>query len=280
MLYKTLKCTNCNNLGPLSFSDSKLTCSGCGAVFPREGNAFRFVRQEFKHTEDSLFQDQQMHNSSLAAKIFNFGKKIINSEFLPVDHVGDFVRGTQEDKVTDELGSGNRRLSKNIFNVDLFAFPNVDATMDIQNTAFRDASIDVVILDMVLEHVAKPFNVIDEIYRILKPGGTIICTAPWIFPYHGYPKNYFNISFDGHTELFSRFSSIRIEMHHGPTVALTNLISEYLAVGLSFNSRTLYSALKGFFLLPIFWLKYLDFIWSRKQNALRLASSICVTAVK
>ncbi len=276
-----LCCTNCaSSNSSLIFTDVGARCSQCEKLYPKVAGSIRFFDDKFEHSNDSSFQQNEMFNNSLTAKIYNFGRKFVSSEYLPVDQVKELVASIEDGKVAVELGSGNRRLNPRILNVDLFPFPNVDLTMDIHRTAFRDASVDYVILDCVLEHVEKPELVVNEIYRILKPGGQVVCTAPWIFPYHGYPKNFFNISQDGHRLLFEKFASIHMEMHYGPTVALINVTSEYLAVAFSGGHKFLYTLFKGLFLLPIFWLKYLDWFWSKQASALRMASTICVTATK
>jgi ubiquinone/menaquinone biosynthesis C-methylase UbiE len=132
----------------------------------------------------------------------------------------------------------------------------------------------------VLEHVSEPHLVISEVNRILRPGGQVVCVVPWVFPYHGYPKNYFNISKDGLESLFKDFSECRIEMNMGPTSALTNLISEYVAIAFSGKRNISYSFFKGLALSPIFLLKLLDKFWSRSSKATRIAATLCALAKK
>jgi SAM-dependent methyltransferase len=46
------------------------------------------------------------------------------------------------------------------------------------------ASVDTVLCTEVLEHVPDPDAVVREIARVLKPGGSVICTAPFCYPKH------------------------------------------------------------------------------------------------
>lgn len=46
----------------------------------------------------------------------------------------------------------------------------------------------------VLEHLLEPQVALDEIYRILKPGAHLLLAAPWIYPFHGEPHDYFRYS--------------------------------------------------------------------------------------
>ena len=179
-----------------------------------------------------------------------------------------------------ELGSGNRRLKDNIINIDLFPFPNVDIVADITRTPFSDSVVDFAILDTVLEHVPEPHKVIEETYRILKPGGSAICIVPFIFPYHGYPKHYFNFSKDGLEFLFRDFSHCTIEMNMGPASALTNLLSEYFALWLAGSNKFWYTFFKGIGLFPIFIFKYLDKLWKPSGKAMNMASLLVVVAKK
>jgi len=156
----------------------------------------------------------------------------------------------------------------------------VDIVADILKTPFPDNSVDFIILDTVLEHVPDPFKVIAECRRILKPGGKMICITPFVFPYHGYPKHYYNFSEDGLRYIFRDFSECKVEMNMGPTCALVNLMSEYIGVAFSGNNKFMYTLFKGLALVPIFLLKYIDIFWARSKNAKRVASHLCVLAVK
>ncbi len=64
------------------------------------------------------------------------------------------------------------------------------------------------------------------------------------------------------------------------SAALTNLFSEYFAVGLSRGNKTAYTILKGIFLLPVFYLKYLDWFWMRSKDSHRIASTLCATVTR
>ena len=77
---------------------------------------------------------------------------------------------------------------------DKFAGENVDVVCDIERTAFDDDYFDTVICTQVLEHLPNPWAAIQEMERILKPGGIAIVTVPFIGAYHEDPKDYFRYS--------------------------------------------------------------------------------------
>lgn len=50
-----------------------------------------------------------------------------------------------------------------------------------QELAFADNSLDVVVCEQLLEHLNHPQILLDNIYRVLRPGGLFVCGVP-IFP--------------------------------------------------------------------------------------------------
>lgn len=47
-----------------------------------------------------------------------------------------------------------------------------------------DESIDTIICTEVMEHVPNPEKTVEEFHRVLRPGGTVITTAPFVYPVH------------------------------------------------------------------------------------------------
>lgn len=80
---------------------------------------------------------------------------------------------------------------------------------DIQNLAqLPDNSVDIIYSEMILEHVRFPQNAVDEIYRVLKPGGIAIHTTVFIMPFHPSPKDYWRFSPTALYEMHSQFSKV------------------------------------------------------------------------
>lgn len=65
-------------------------------------------------------------------------------------------------------------------------------------------SYDVVLNTQVLEHVSDPQKVIDELFRVLKPGGKLLLTTNQMFWVHHAPYNYFYFTAYGLKLLFER----------------------------------------------------------------------------
>jgi len=90
-----------------------------------------------------------------------------------------------EGKVLD-VGCGWRIHYKNAVRLDINPGYNPDVVADIQKgTGFPEGHFDTVLLFDVLEHLEYPHKAVEEMKRVLKPGGTIYITVPFCFPRHG-----------------------------------------------------------------------------------------------
>jgi SAM-dependent methyltransferase len=65
---------------------------------------------------------------------------------------------------------------------------------DLHNLPFRDATIDHVVSIQVLEHVHDPRQVICEIARVLRPGGSACLSVPQSDPEHEQPHDFFRFT--------------------------------------------------------------------------------------
>lgn len=62
---------------------------------------------------------------------------------------------------------------------------------DLSNIPVDDDRYDFILFNQVLEHVAEPQIVINELARVLKPRGVILCTCPFFYEEHEVPYDYF-----------------------------------------------------------------------------------------
>src|SRR5687767_6894053 len=70
-------------------------------------------------------------------------------------------------------------------NVDLRRSAGVDVTADVHQLPFETGSIDFIISTNCLEHVTRPWVVIPEITRVMKPGAPFAALVPFLHPFHG-----------------------------------------------------------------------------------------------
>lgn len=68
------------------------------------------------------------------------------------------------------------------------AHPDVFA--DAARLPFGDESVDCIVLFEVLEHVAEPRSALAEAARVLRPGGRLLLTMPFMYPMHDEPHDY------------------------------------------------------------------------------------------
>jgi len=76
---------------------------------------------------------------------------------------------------------------------------------DGQHIPFPDGSIDGVMCTEVLEHVQNAQQLVDEIYRVLKPGGSAVVTVPWSARVHYIPFDYYRFTPYVLEEMFREF---------------------------------------------------------------------------
>jgi len=90
--------------------------------------------------------------------------------------------------------------------------PDVDG--DIHHLPFATACADAVICKDVLEHLPLPHLAVAEIHRVLKPGGILYCSIPFLYPYHGdgtlKNTDFYRFTLDGIRYLFRGFAAAHV----------------------------------------------------------------------
>jgi SAM-dependent methyltransferase len=95
---------------------------------------------------------------------------------------------------------------------------------------YKDQSFDNVVAFQVLEHHKNPTKMISEAVRILKPGGYILMTVPFLAGIHEEPYDYQRITRYGFNELFSKNNCEIVEIKQQGSVfsTISMLLNEYL----------------------------------------------------
>lgn len=132
---------------------------------------------------------------------------------LPLDvlDVGSYdVNGTLRPVVMELLP--NARYT----GIDKVAGPNVDFVMDVETlpSALYAPVNDLVLCANVLEHTENPFDAVDNMRLLLRPGGWLIVTVPWNIHCHNNPDRW-RISPEGMEVLFRGMLGFRSEFYDG-----------------------------------------------------------------
>jgi SAM-dependent methyltransferase len=75
---------------------------------------------------------------------------------------------------------------------------------DLASIPVEDARYDYIVFNQVLEHVPDPQAVLRELFRVLKPGGRMISTAPLFYEEHETPYDFFRYTQFGTRLLLSK----------------------------------------------------------------------------
>lgn len=152
--------------------------------------------------------------------------------------------------------------------VDIEDGPGVDLVADAHDlNKVEDNSVDFVISISVLEHVTYPQKVVKEMHRILKPGGLVYISVPFIFPFHADPSDFYRFTYRGVDILCEDFERLDSGFNRGPASTMHHLLVHFFAILFSFNSKSLYSINVDLFKWLLFWVKYLDKILANYSMA-------------
>ncbi len=95
---------------------------------------------------------------------------------------------------------------------------------DAQALGLADGTFDVVLCTEVLEHLPEPQRAVDEMFRVLKPGGTLLLTTRFLFPIHDAPHDYFRFTKYGLRHLLRRFHVLELSEEAGSVGTLAILL--------------------------------------------------------
>lgn len=92
----------------------------------------------------------------------------------------------------------------------------VDLQLNLHNLGLADQSIGSAILLDTLEHVEYPHRALNEVYRVLRPGGVVIMASVMNFPIHGFPDDYWRFTPSAFASLVKPFEWSLVESAGDP----------------------------------------------------------------
>jgi SAM-dependent methyltransferase len=155
-------------------------------------------------------------------------------------------------------------------NLDLAAVAGVDVVADAERLPFASGVFQRVECDAVLEHVRNPVRAMEEIHRVLTPGGYAHLVTPFCHPFHEYPADYRRFTLEGLKQLAGPMEVVAEGWRTGPTATLLAVIIEYVKLLLPFRAwRAISHGVCGWLLFP---LRYADLLLFRSPEAHRIGN--------
>lgn len=272
---RIIACPNCHS--PLVEEGERLICKTCQKTY----DVYRGVPILFPDEAEISWQDAEEHYSQ-RPWWRRFLRRILLQPRLSIGETmhdrlkREVIFQSPPDAVVLNLGSGTEHLydDPRLINFDIFPHRNAEVVGDAHFLPFLDGSFDVVWMSAVLEHIRKPWIVSKEVERVLKPGGKVLVSVPFIQKGHGAPHDYFRYTPDGLRSLFDGFEEIECgPTHTRPTGTLVHVIGAWAnavfpgKIGLG---------VERLLLLALFWLKFIDwFVPVDSPNVWVLSGGSC-----
>jgi SAM-dependent methyltransferase len=107
---------------------------------------------------------------------------------------------------------------------------NIDVYYDGKVFPFQDRSFDAVLTNQVFEHVFNPEDFMKEIFRVLKPGGKLLITVPFVWDEHEQPNDFGRYSSFGLSHVLEKngFSILSFRKSTKGFAAIAQLTTGYI----------------------------------------------------
>lgn len=189
-----LACPMCRaSLNIIDMQEERLDCKGCERWYPiANGIPMMLPDHEQNMKGESLNEMFQNPPGISARKTERMGWYYNTPDLVSGMEEGSWrtfsyrnVNGT-----VLEIGAGDRNIRNDLGKVsdfvtmDLIPRDNPTVVADAHALPFKDGIFDAVIARAVMEHVENEHKVLSEVYRVLKPNGLFIFSAPFIYPIH------------------------------------------------------------------------------------------------
>jgi SAM-dependent methyltransferase len=134
-------------------------------------------------------------------------------------------------KVLD-FGGGEKAEYRHIIQCTLYQSVNIDSGIEPtyvigigEPIPCGDGSFDTVISMNTLEHIFDVQFVLNELSRVLRPGGKLLLSVPFLFPVHGHPDDFFRPTSSWFQQALTKAGLSKVEvlpLYWGPrTTAMT-----------------------------------------------------------
>lgn len=140
------------------------------------------------------------------------------------DELVKFSSGFADNSTIIDVGAGQSELemffeSASYIAFDLgvgddeWDFSQLDVKCDVQSLPIRDSVADAALNLWVMEHVPAPQLMVNEMFRILKPGGKIFLIVPFTMHEHQQPYDFYRYTRFGVKHLFETAGFANVEVY-------------------------------------------------------------------
>lgn len=198
-------CPSC--LAPLVIESKELRCDRCGETYPRaeDGQAdFRLKKERRVTASYKLGVYPEVPNGVLQQNLRprreSQGKDLAKADFhgdltygnrLTSEFLSYFPQASGADDWMLDLGCGERNFETVCRELTGFRYVGVDFVgtkpnllVDAHALPFKAETFRFVLSVAVLEHLAYPDIAMDEVFRVLTPGGVFAGTVAFLEPFH------------------------------------------------------------------------------------------------
>jgi SAM-dependent methyltransferase len=265
-------CPKCQSL--IHRDICKYNCTNPGCIYSSE-LCFTIIEDQpiLVDFEQSILDKDEVLKTSGASLINRksnwlkeIAKKILIYNLVPYQKATffkDLLTEISENPVVLIIGGGTQGYGTESFynepdiqliSFDIYKTPFTQFIADAHHIPLATETVDAVWIQNVLEHVLDPWQVVSEIYRVLKKGGIVYAETPFLQQVHEGTYDFTRFTESGHRWLFKNFELISCGVVYGPGHQLWWTI-EHITRGV-FRSILVGKLFKVIF----FWVQYLDLI--------------------
>ncbi len=288
-LLALVRCPRCR--GPLETAAQALRCATCAVAYPVvdgvpvliDERASVFEHADFTGKQDTFFKRESFVRRLIYGVLPNmsvnrvapanyrlFGSLLTQDAARPrVLILGGSILGTG-------MKEFRARTDIEFIDSDVAFGPLTKLVCDAHDLPFADGTIDGVVAQAVLEHVADPYRVTAEIHRVLKPRGLAYAETPFLQPAHSTPYDFHRFTHIGYRRVFRSFELLEMGPVGGPGQALGHLWENFLVS--FFTSRPPRALMLIAARLSGFWCKYLDRFLNKRPQAMHGAFGLFILA--
>jgi uncharacterized protein YbaR (Trm112 family)/SAM-dependent methyltransferase len=211
-LFDLLACPLCREAVDREAGGARLTCRGCGHTYPVVDGLPIMLAEPDQATASHPVE------LPVRAGYSRWKERVV-------------LKSLTDAQIALDFGAGRQQMDDpRIIRMDLVFDPLLDVVGDVHALPFKADALDFVFGGAVMEHLPRPRVAVDEMYRVLKPGGYVYADWNFLAAYHAYPHHYFNTTIHGIGQTFERFTEIArgVGPHHGSAFALRSVLGTYL----------------------------------------------------